>query len=122
MTFCKQLILLRYAPGKERLELIQAGLVHNVDETEIHDGEVHHCTTGGDGPVLLPLLVDALAHLPRGYELVSDLDGLLFRFRKSTFAAAERLGQSFDPFFFGAGFPPALEAVTVLENSMFCVQ
>lgn len=79
----------KYAPGKERLELIQAGLVHDVHEAEIHDGKVHHRTAGGDGPVLLPLLVDALAHLPRGHELVSDLDSLLLRFREGAFGRSK---------------------------------
>ena len=80
----RELLLVRpeFAPRKERLELIQAGLIHDVHEAEVHDGKVHNRAAGGDRPVLLALLVDALAHLPRGHELISHLDSLLLCFRK----------------------------------------
>lgn len=64
--------------------MVEAGLVHDVHEAEVDDREVHDRTAGGDGPVLLPLLINALTHLPRGHELISHLNGLLLGVGEST--------------------------------------
>lgn len=72
------------APVEERLELVQASLVHYVHKTEVYHGEVHHRSARGNRSVLLPLLVNALAHLPRGHKLISYLDRLLLSFSKGT--------------------------------------